>query len=295
MFNTQHTLLDAFQLSRIGACTELDETRLCANYKNAGGPGLRLETHCDGRPLSFWMPEQSWCTWLAPQLDISNFAAVGPAWTAVLANWTLIPLNELLQRAGLPPCDAASIQPATAPIDVRWEFVMEADSRRLPLVILDAPWDWIQPLLAALEPGEDQMHTLALGLGWCLLQEHEWSQLCIGDALRIDGAGEDLSEFWLHPTLSPGRIQIQDDGSAQVLDCATGASDAPDSSLRINIEVGHATVPATALANWVPEEPFTIQYARHPELRLMHQNRLLAQGRLLRLDDGWAVRVDTKV
>ncbi|QAU24332.1 hypothetical protein EO087_10300 [Dyella sp. M7H15-1] len=295
MLNRLHNTLDAFQLSRIGAFADLDETRLCAAYQSVGGAGLRLDTQCDGRPLSFWMPEQSWCAWLAPQLDIPNFAAVGPAWTAVLANWTLIPLNELLQRVGLPPCDVASIHATTAPIDVRWQFIMSADTRRLPLTILDAPWDWIQPLLHALEPAQDQAHTLALSLGWCTLHEDEWSEVAIGDALRIDGSGGGLDTFWLHPLRSPGRIQIQEDGTACVLDCSTGVSDVPGHMLRIDVEVGYADIPRTDLAHWAPEEPVTLQCARHPQLRLMHGDQLVAQGRLIGWDDGWAVCVDAKV
>ena len=295
MFNPQYSTLSAFQLSRIGAFADLDETRLCAAYRAIGGPGLRLDTHCDGRRLSFWMPEQSWCAWLAPQLDIPAFAAVGPAWTAVRANWTLIPLNELLQRAALSPCDAATIEPADAPADVRWQFILSADTRRLPLAVLEAPWEWTEALLSALQPAQEQLHTLALALGWCFLSELEWPQVAIGDALRIDGTGPELDTFWLQAAHSPGRIRIQEDGTAHVLDCASGASDVPTGMLRLDVEVGHASVPAVELAEWGAGNAVSLRFVRHPQMRLMRGNQLVAQGRLLKLDDGWAFCVDARV
>lgn len=294
MQNDPHGLdgLDAFELSRIGALADVGPWRLRCGRAQGSGPGVRIDTDCDGQALAFWVPETVWCSWIAPQLPVPALAAVDADLLPPLASWSLAPLDALLATAGMRGCGDARISAAPAPDAPCWLFGVEADAARLPLFLLAAPDDWRRGVLSALQPDPERRLTLALGLGWCWMAPAQWCQVRVGDALAVEGAagGSELRSFWLHPARSPGLVQLEADGELRA-DAAAGAAAAPAGALCIAVEVGEAGIAAAALAAWRPGATLAWQSARHPMLRLVAGGQLLALGELLWFDDGWAVRI----
>lgn len=289
----QPTVLGAFELSRIGASAQLDGCRLVADQAQGSGPGLVLSTRCGGEPLCFWVPEAEWCSWIAPQLAVPTLAQVDPELLPPLAAWTLAPLGGWLQQQGLgaltPPTAATGDAPAHG-----WRLTLHDGERQLPLYLRQAPQGLLQALLAALTPSPQQEHELTLALGWCLLERDALRRLDVGDALPILGMADTLDTLWLHPDASPGRIRLHDAQRAVVADAPLPLDEAPDGTLRLTVEAGRARLAADALSSWAPGAELAIDARAHATLRLTAGGRQWAQGQLLRLDDGWAVRIGSR-
>lgn len=293
---------DAFALSRVGATAELAGCQLAAD-RVAGPahvPGLHLSAHCGGQPLRFWVSEAQWCTWLAPQLAAPSLAQIAPEWLPMLAAWTLSPLDGWLQEQGLGALSEAAVAPAVVPAADPaeapaggWRLTLSDGARQLSLWVQQASPEKLHALLAALAPSPEQVHDLALGLGWCVLMPEAWRQVGVGDALPIVGMADTLDTLWLHPDASPGRLRLHDTRHAEVTAAPLPPADEPHGALRLCVEVGRARVAAPALAAWVPGMALELDARAHTLLRLSTHERLWAQGQLLRLDDAWAVRIVT--
>ncbi|MEN2428367.1 hypothetical protein [Chromobacterium vaccinii] len=281
------TILDAFHLSRVGACAEHEGRLIEADLARADGQGLLLSTMCDGAALTLWAAEADWRAWLEPQLAVGELAGIEAGLLPVLAAWTLAPLDGFLRAQGLPGLAEPAVAPAPAPGGECWRLTLRDGPRRLPLYLREAPPDW----LAALRPSREQTHLLALGLGWCLLSEQDWDKVAVGDALPIHGMADALDSLWLHPEASPGRVRLLDAERAVVEAPSPGLDQAPSGTLRLAVEAAAIRVSADALADWETDREIDAPAAAHPMLRLTAQGRLWAQGQLLRLDDGWAVRI----
>lgn len=307
--------LDALELSRVGATAELDGCRVVADWVAAPlaaqadaqvanqftdqiadptrGPGLHLCVSCDGEPLSFWVPEAAWCEWLAPQLASTALAQIAPEWLPLLAAWTLSPLDGWLQQLGRGALSLPAASVGEAPAG-GWRLTLIAGSRRLPLWVRQASPGTLRTLLAALTPSHEQTHELGLGLGWCLLEHDAWRRVGVGDALPIVGMADTLDTLWLHPSASPGQLRLQDTQRAEITHAPLPPADAQPGILRLCVEAGRARLSAHALAGWVPGAALKLDARAHTVLRLCTHERLWAQGQLLRLEDGWAVRITAR-
>ncbi|MCD4487170.1 hypothetical protein LQR31_22115 [Chromobacterium vaccinii] len=281
------TILDAFHLSRVGACAEHEGRLIEADLACADGQGLLLSTMCDGAALTLWAAEADWRAWLEPQLAVGELADIEVGLLPVLAAWTLTPLDGFLRAQGLPGLAEPAVAPAPAPGGECWRLTLRDGPRRLALYLREAPRDW----LAALRPSREQTHQLALGLGWCLLSEQDWDTVAVGDALPIHGMADALDSLWLHPEASPGRVRLLDAERAVVEAPSPGLDQTPPGTLRLAVEAAAIRVSADALADWETDREIDAPAAAHPVLRLTAQGRLWAQGQLLRLDDGWAARI----
>ncbi|TDR76602.1 hypothetical protein [Paludibacterium purpuratum] len=277
--------LDLFLLSRIGASAFSDETRVTARRAQPSGSGVRIDAQCDGAALAFWVAEADWCAWLAPHWPVPALAALDKALWPLAAGITLTPLERLLTAAGLAPCQAARLTPAEAPTVRSWCLLCEDEARRLPLYVQTAPSDWLAGLLQMLRPDDSAMLTVPLGLGWCMASDG----LALGDALPVLGAGDALDRFWLHPALAPGRIRLSSATAAQIdepLAQPTGLVGA------WSVEVAALRAATHQLWPWQPGAAVDVQVMTHPLARLVSAGRTQALGTLLRLTDGWAVRIE---
>ncbi|VVE55427.1 FliM/FliN family flagellar motor switch protein [Pandoraea sputorum] len=283
----------AFELSRIGATAHLDGCVLVADRAQAGGPGLTLSTRCGGELLCFWVPEREWCDWIAPQLPVHALAQIPSELLPLLAGWTLAPLDGWLQQQDLGALSQPEASTGEAP-GHGWRLTLEDGARRLPLFVQHAPAALFQALLATLTPSPEQEHDLPLALGWCLLAPAALHGLEVGDALPIIGMADTLDVLWLHPDASPGQLNLHDAHCAVVVDAPTPPADDLPGTLRLAVEVGRARLAAGALASWVPGVELHIDARAHAALRLTAGERVWAQGQLLRLDDGWAMRIDAR-
>lgn len=300
--DAQHATLDAFALSRIGATAALEGGQLVADWVSAPAadpatapprtPGLHLTAQWEGEPLSFWVPEPEWCAWLAPQLAAPALAQIDPEWLPLLSAWTLAPLDSWLQGLGRGALSQVTVTVGEPPAG-GWRLTLSEGTCRLPMWVQQASPTTLHTLLAALTPSPQQTHELALGLGWCLLESDAWEQLSEGDALPILGMADTLDTLWVHPYASPGQIRLYDAQRAKIIDAPLPLADAPHGTLRLCVEVGLARLTAPALAAWVPGTPLDIDAHAHTLLRLTTPGRLWAQGHLLRLADGWTVRITT--
>lgn len=284
-------VLDIFHLSRIGATAEHDGHRLHSHIARPAGHGVRLSSHCEGEALTFWIPESDWCAWLAPQLAVPSADDIADELRSLLASWTLAPLHDFLQAQGLPGCSPAGAEAASAPDGDYWRITVETGGQRLPLYLVDAPADWRRSLLAAFAPSPDATHDLALGLGWCLVPEESWPKVCVGDALPLHGMADALDRLWLHPAATPGRIQMVEANHAVVDEVSVDPIEAPPGTLCLAVEAARTRMTADELARWEPGHQLMLQAGALPVLQLTTRNGLVASGQLIRLEDGWAVRI----
>ncbi|AKK24857.1 FliM/FliN family flagellar motor switch protein [Pandoraea oxalativorans] len=287
------TPLSVFELSRMGASAELEGARLIADRAGANGPGVRLRARCGGEPLCFWVPEPAWCDWIAPQLATHAWTQVPPDLLPLVAAWTLAPLDGWLQRLGAQALCAPEVDAGDAP-PPGWRFTLQEGDRRLPLYVQEAPAGVMQVLLAALAPSPEQHHELALALGWCQLAGDAPAHVAVGDALPLLGMAETLDTLWLHPEASPGRLQLLDDRHAVIAAAPLPWVEELPDTVRLAVEVGRVRMSAAALADWTPGTDVALEARAHVALRLTQGERLWGQGRLLRLDDAWAVRIDAR-
>lgn len=290
--------LSLFELSRLDGSAEFAGLRWCASRGRGAGPGVRIDSHCDGQALAFWIAEADWCAWIAPQLAAPALAQIPAELLPPLASWTLGALAGLLEAAGLAPCGPAQLRAAEAPATTLWRLCAQSDGAaqgpRLPLYLLEAPPAWRTAVLAALAPAAERRHVLGLGLGSCLLSEPEWAATAVGDALVLPDPCGELNQFWLHPGRQPGWLALEPDGMARVLAPAAPAPAPPAGMLRLDVEAGCAEVSAGALADWRPGATFALHGTGYPALRLLADGHLMGLGELLRFDDGWAVRLTAK-
>lgn len=285
--------LSLFELSRIGASAEHEGCRFDSDFAQPSGDGLRLTARSDGEDLAFWVPETEWRDWLQPQLAVPRRGPIDAELLPLLAAWTLSPLDGWLQATGLPGLVAAEVENGDAP-PPGWRLTLSMGSRRLPLYLEQAPAGWLQAMLTALQPSPQGEHELALALGWCVLTEPDWADVAVGDALPIIGMGDSLDAFWLHPQACPGRILLRESGDAVADGAALPLGEPSAGEWRLAVEAGRARFSALDLAAWRPEAQLFPRAAAYPALHLTRHGKTLALGQLLRLDDGWAVRIASR-
>ncbi|WP_191631809.1 FliM/FliN family flagellar motor switch protein [Pandoraea sputorum] len=230
---------------------------------------------------------------MAPQLAIHAWTQVPAELLPLVAGWTLAPLDGWWQQLGGDALCEPEVRAGDAP-PPGWRFTLQDGARRLPLYVQEAPARVLQALLAALEPSPEQHHELALALGWCQLAGDALAQVAVGDALPVLGMAESLDTLWLHPEASPGQLQLRDAQLAVVAPAPVPLADDLPDTVRLAVEVGRARVSAAALAAWTPGADVPLDARAHVALRLTQGERLWGQGQLLRLDDGWAVRLDAR-
>lgn len=280
-----------FRLSRIGATSRLGELELEAKLSRPTGPGLRLTTSSDGCVLHLWISEAAWCSWLDPKLVTPSLEQIEESLYPLLASWTLAPLDEWLQAQGLPPLAPATLCRAEAPA-LCWRLTLASEGRRLPLCLESVPPALLHRWLSTLTPNPDRVHELGLQLGWCQLPEEELTATRAGEVLPLHGMGEEPDRFWLHP-LRGAQLQLIDGQLGRALPgklfCAP-----PPGTARLMVEVGKISLDATTLANWAPDLECAVTPQAYPTLRLLRGAELWAEGELLRMDDGWAVRLTTQ-
>ncbi|VWD64453.1 hypothetical protein BLA50215_07860 [Burkholderia lata] len=285
------SVLDIFHLSRIGAEAEHDGHRLLSRIGRPAGPGVCISSQCQGETLTFWVPEADWCAWLAPQLALSSAEYVPDELRPLLAAWTLAPLHDFLQAQGLPGFSSAECKAALAPDSDNWCIKVQMGNHCLPLYLVNTPVEWRRSALATFSPNPEQIHELGLGLGWCILPERDWSQVCVGDALPLHGMTNSLDSFWLHPAVSPGRIRLLEADHAVVDDDSKGVFDVPPDTLCLAVEAARAVITADELARWTLGRQITLQTTALPVLKLTSDKGLVAVGQLLQLEEKWAVQI----
>lgn len=281
-----------FQMSRIGAGAIFGDMKFQVDLASQSGPGVRLFTRCHETEISLWCPEQTWCSWLMPQLSTSGIEQIEEELRPVIASWTLDPFNRWLEQEGLPNLINATVAVCSVNEPSQcWRLTLIHEDRRLSLYLDHVPPEILTKWLAAMVPSSSQMHTLTLILGWCTLPLDEIDNIAIGDALHVIGIGPDLDRFWLHALDIPEQVQLKDSGNGVVTSSPHPCSSLPESTARFTVEAGKATLDAATLASWSPG--MNISLLAHPYmlLQLQWEEKLWAQGTLVRLDDGWAVRI----
>ncbi|WP_312978145.1 translocation protein in type III secretion [Atlantibacter sp.] len=280
-----------FRLSRIGATSRLGAIELEADMSRPTGQGLRLTTHCDGSELHLWISEAAWCAWLDPKLVTPSLAQIEERLYPLLASWTLAPLDEWLQAQGLPSLAPATLSRADTPA-LCWRFTLGSEGWRLPLCLESVPPALLHRWLGALTPNPDRVHELGLQLGWCQLPEEELTATRAGEVLPLLGMGEAPDRFWLHP-LGGTQLQLINGQLGRALPgkpfCAP-----PPGTARLMVEVGKISLDAATLANWAPDLECAVTPHAYPTLLLLRGAERWAEGELLRMDDGWAVRLTTQ-
>lgn len=280
-----------FRLSRIGATSSLGELELEATLSRPTGPGLRLSTQSDGSDLHLWISESAWCSWLGPQLATPSLDQIEESLYPLLASWTLAPLDEWLQAQELPPLAPAALSRAEAPA-LCWRLTLGSEGRRLPLCLESVPPGLLHRWLSALTPSTDRIHELGLQLGWCQLPEVELTTPSLGEIMPLHGMSDAPDRFWLHP-LGGARVQLLDGLLGRALPSMPLCSP-PLGTVRLMVEVGKIRLDAATLASWAPDFEFTVYPQSYPTLRLLRGAELWGEGALLRMEDGWAVRLTTQ-
>lgn len=280
-----------FRLSRIGATSRQGELELEADLSRPTGPGLRLTTSSDGCVLHLWISEAAWCSWLDPQLATPSLEQIEESLYPLLASWTLAPLDEWLQAQGLPPLAPATLSRADAP-PLCWRLTLGNEGRRLPLCLESVPPALLHRWLSALTPSAGRVHEFGLQLGWCQLPEEELTTPRLGEALPLHGMTEAPDRFWLHP-LKGAQLQLVNGQLGRALP-GRPLYASPPGTVRLMVEVGRISLDAATLANWEPDLECTVHPQTYPTLRLLRGAELWAEGELLRMDDGWAVRLTTQ-
>ena len=290
---TNESESEIFYLSRIGAMAEFNGYQLSSDMAQPAGPGIRLHTRSQGDEIWLWVPEAEWCAYLAPQLAAPTLASIDPELLPLLASWTLAPLDGWLQEAGASALTPATAEVAAAPTAC-WRLLLTQGPRCLPIYLEQVPEHWQLNLLRTLQPSSERHHTLPLILGWSLVPEVEWETLVIGDALPIAGACDSLERLWLYPGTTLARITLIGATRAVVEESALPLLETPQGTLQLAVEAGRATFAACELANWAPGNELSLQACATPLLQLSVAGHLMAQGELLRLDNGWAVRITSR-
>ncbi|WP_406849958.1 hypothetical protein [Chromobacterium phragmitis] len=274
---------ERLRLSRDGARSERGGLSLRADRAAASGDGLTLRADCGGQTLALWTTETAWRDWLAPRLAAPPLRDLPDDWRPLLAAWTLAGLDDWQRELGLPPLAGARPESAPAPAGERWRLTLSEGERRLPLYVGDAPTGWLEAVLSALTPAERPCHTLRLALGWC--RADALRRAGPGDALPLLGTAEEPDRFWLLGEGCLGRVRLDETGAAWIDE--GGMPDGADGLLPV--VAGIARLAPDQLADWQAGHPLRLAAEAFP---LLSAGRL-AQGSLLRLDDGWAMRLQT--
>ncbi|MHC9247744.1 hypothetical protein [Aeromonas jandaei] len=290
--NARNPETSLLRLSRIGAVSTLTDLELEAALACPSGPGIRLSSRCGEAELSLWISEASWCTWLAPEIMAPSLDQIDETLYPLLASWTLAPLDEWLQAQRLPALAQAKLARDEAP-PLCWRLTLSRAGLSLPLYLDDVPEELLDLWLSALSPNPARQHDFNLQLGWCQLPEARLSDLVLGEALPLNGLEEAPDRFWLYPLAGGVQLQLLAADLAQVVP-ASPLLPPPEGTVRLRVEAGSIRLDAVTLADWSPGLEFTPQVHAYPGLRLMRDDRLWAEGTLLRLDDGWAVRLTTQ-
>ncbi|EJW2129039.1 hypothetical protein QDX91_004474 [Salmonella enterica] len=114
----------------------------------------------------------------------------------------------------------------------------------------------------------------------------------LGDILPLFGMGEAPDRFWLHP-LGGAQLQLINRQLGRALPVMP-LSAAPPGTVRLMAEVGKISLDAATLASWAPDLDCIVTSQTYPTLRLLQDAELWAEGDLLRMDNGWAVRLTTQ-
>ncbi|MBT2869660.1 hypothetical protein JQK19_20735 [Chromobacterium violaceum] len=279
---------ERLRLSRNGGQAERDGLALRADRAEARGDGLTLRADCGGQALSLWTTETAWRDWLAPRLAAPPLRELPEDWLPLLAAWSLASLDDWQRELGLPPLADARPESAPAPAGERWRLTLSEGERRLPLYVDDAPPGWLDAALDALKPAEQPSLALWLALGWCRADALRRARP--GDALPLLGAAEAPDRFWLLGKGCLGRARLDEDGLAWMDEGGAAGNEPGDISELTAVEVGLARLSPAQLAGWQAGKPLRLAMEALP----LPRAGALAQGVLLRLDDGWALRIQTR-
>ncbi|MFM5540430.1 hypothetical protein ACET8U_22615 [Aeromonas veronii] len=295
-----------FYLSRIGSTSYIGDLELHATLSCPTGQGLHLSTRYDEIALNLWVNEAAWCDWLEPQLTAPSFAQIDQSLHQLLASWTLAPLDEWLQTQGLSRMAPATICRADAPTQC-WCLTIRGSGRRLSIYLDGVPPVLIRQWLSAMTPNSTIFHEFGLLLGWCTLSLSELGTLAKGDVLTLHGIDDALGRFWLKPreeALKPAdqlpsldklQLQLNSDLLGQFTQTTYQLPPPSFDSVELIVECGSINLEASTLACCSTSFEFPVHITTYPTLRLLKDSTLLAEGILLRMDDGWAIRLTSLV
>ncbi|EKS7794213.1 translocation protein in type III secretion [Edwardsiella piscicida] len=283
-----------FFLSRLDASAEINGLRIQADRHQPSGSGLCLESRCDDLAIALWVGAE-WSGWLAPQLAAPSLAHIEPDLHPAVASWLLSPLNAWLQAASLPELASPTLHQAEAPKRC-WRLTFTRADARLSLYMTQIAPALLTRWLAALTPPAEREHTLPLVLGWCWLAAEEAAKIAPGDALPLQGMAPQPDCFWLSSPDSPEQLRLNDAESGVVVRAAlpTVALAAAD-EICLLAEAGRVSLSAQSLGEWAPGLETPLNAYAYPRLQLSLRGAPWAEGTLLRLDDGWAVRITRRI
>ncbi|WFN95581.1 translocation protein in type III secretion [Edwardsiella ictaluri] len=283
-----------FFLSRLDASAEINGIQIQADRHQPSGSGLRLESQCDDLAITLWAGAE-WSDWLAPQLVVPALEQIEPDLHPAVAGWLLSPLNAWLQAASLPGLTSPALHQADAP-ERCWRLTFTRADARLSLYMTQIAPDLLTRWLAALTPPAQREHTLPLVLGWCWLPAEEAARITPGDALPLQGMAPQPDCFWLSSPDSPEQLRLNDAESGVVVRATlpTVAPTAPD-EICLLAEAGRVSLKAESLGQWAPGLETSLNACAYPRLQLSRRGTLWAEGTLLQLDDGWAVRITRRI
>ncbi len=282
--------MSLFELSRMGATDNFDEYTFEVQIASCKGPGIQIQLSCGEDELILWASERLWCRWLEPQLAVNAFSDVDPDLMSLLASWSLSPLNNWAQQKGLPGLELLAVE-LTEPEINGWCITGKTEGRLLPLHVIQGPDHWLNTLIDSMEPSQEQQHSLALIMGWCLIPEAEIENIVPGVALPIYGMSDEADCFWLSLGGNPAKLRFEDLTHAVVVEAMDPMTNTTPDTHLLSIEVGHVRLFAKDMVPWEQEQELDVEVLTYPLVNLIHQEEIWAQGQLIQFEQSWAVKI----
>lgn len=279
-----------FRLSRLGATAQINDIHIVASVTRPTGPGVRLSSRSDGRPIGVWVAEQEWCTWLEPQLSVSAFDRIDEEFLPLLAGWTLSPMHDWLQFRGLPGLESVAATAAGAPSHC-WSLTFTRAEYRLTVYLDRLPAEILKNWLTQLTPSSSQKHFLTMSLGWCLLSEKEISRMTVGDVLPVTGMDADPDRFWIQGIDIPGKLQVRNKQQGIVVDSSLPFPPQEHGLSALKLETSLIILDAATLSEWAPDIELSFSIYSYPQLHLSFLGKIRAYGCLVKFDNRWGVRI----
>jgi hypothetical protein len=318
------------KLTRNNARDQVKNFQLsCTAVSRATDANLQLNISWQNHSITLMVNEVQWCAWIGEQLATPTLAEIEPDLIQLLANWSLLEVNQHLKKNQSTEVSVISISIEPGVKRANWALTVHRNDQELQLYLTSSTPEFESALFDSLKRDENNSLSFPLDFGWLQVTPGQWEHLNVGDALRVYGSNSQASIFNARLPNMLLQLELIDGTHARVIGFINEATDdlssATIESHRINFdshkygdlqntlnettpsndsnafkdnkfraEAGRICIMATNLVGCSVGSELLISIVRESVPIITYQGTKFASGKLLTFVNDWMLLIEDK-